>query len=124
MKYTIKGIELINKNNESESIYWNVEDEKEQEIIESWVEKYSEEYNVININYINVKLKKEDKKEVLEILIDEILRFTEPTIKKIYIQILNNMRIKKRIVRDNFRETVRPKYKDNISEIQYSWVYD
>ena len=34
------------------------------------------------------------------------------------------MRIKKRIVRDNFRETVRPKYKDNISEIQYSWVYD
>ena len=83
MKYTIKGIELINKNNESESIYWNVEDEKEQEIIESWVEKYGEEYNVININYINVKLKKEDKKEVLEILIDEILRFTEPTIKKI-----------------------------------------
>lgn len=121
MKYKITRVVTENRITKCDAVYWMAQDKKGTTIAIARLEGGDKCCTVLDI-------KCKDKKpsiEPLQLLLNEVLTFAKSGIKRIDIQILDNMKeIKKVLENNDFKEIFSSEYTNDINAVRYCKMFD
>ena len=117
VKATIKGNTII----DCDDAFWVVENEEERVVAKARLDVTDECYANLVINYRD----EISSIEALQLLLDEVLTFSKSRIKRIDIQILDNMKKIIEVLENNdFKKIFSSKYSNDINAVRYYKVFN